>query len=262
MRHSVAGMQAPLFRGVGVALVTLFDDNGGLDVGATASLAAALADDGMTAIIVAGSTGEAATLERDERVELLSAVRATVPSGVPVIAGTGAPSARQAARLTAEAADAGADGVLALSPPGSADLARYYEAVVTAAGALPVLGYHFPAMSAPGIDVDVLPALRDVGIVGLKDSSGEAARLVRTLETFALDLYVGSGWLLSAAGALGATGAILAVANVEPALSIKAFGGDVDAQRALAAVLERTHGPAGVKRVLAERSGTSATTRV
>ena len=53
---------------------------------------------------------------------------------------------------------------------------------------------------------------------------------MRTLETFAGDLYVGSPWLLSAAGPLGATGAILAVANVEPELSIAAFAGDVAAQ--------------------------------
>ena len=97
-----------------------------------------------------------------------------------------------------------------------------------------MLGYHFPLMSAPGIDLAVLPRLTDVGVVGIKDSSGDASRLVRTVETFAGDLYVGSPWLLSAAGPLGATGAILAVANVEPALSIAAFAGDTAAQRALA----------------------------
>ena len=126
---------------------------------------------------------------------------------------------------------------------------------------MPVLGYHFPLMSAPGIDVDVLPRLTDVGVVGLKDSSGDPARLVRTLETFAGDLYVGSPWLLSAAGPLGATGAILAVANVEPELSIAAFAGDVAAQRQLAATAQRATGPGAVKAVLAERTGRSARTR-
>ena len=209
---------------------------------------------------MAGSTGEAATLDHDERVELVSAVRATVPAGVPVLAGTGAPSARQATRLTTAALEAGADGVLVLSPPGSADLEGYYGDVVAAAGGAPVLGYHFPAMSTPGIAVELLPRLGEIGLVGLKDSSGDPSRLVRTLEHFNGALYVGSPWLLSAAGPLGATGAILAVANVEPALSIKAFGGDVDAQRALAATCERSHGPAAVKRLLADR-GHSAVTR-
>ena len=255
-------MDAPLFAGVAVALVTLFDDDGALDAAATAEVAASLADEGMTAIVIAGSTGEAATLDPDERVALIGAVRTAVPAGVPVIAGTGAPSTRQAVRLTSEAAGAGADGVLALTPPGSADLERYYAAVVAAAGGTPVFGYHFPDMSSPGIDVDMLPHLAAAGVAGVKDSSGDASRLLRTLDRFAGALYVGSPWLLSAAGPLGVTGAILAVANVEPALSIKAFGGDVDAQRALTTTIERWRGPAGIKRLLAGRSGSSARTRV
>ena len=130
---------------------------------------------------------------------------------------------------------AGADAVLVLSPPGAASPVDYYAEVVRGRRrAVPVLAYHFPAMSAPGVDVDLLPRLVDVGVAGIKDSSGDPARLVRTLDVFAGWLYVGSPWLLSAAGPLGATGAILAVANVEPALSIAAFAGDVDAQRALA----------------------------
>ena len=250
-----------LFEGVGVAIVTLFDDRGAVDAPRTAELAASLVDEGMRAIVIAGSTGEAATLDRDERVELVTAVRAAIPAGIPVVAGTGAPSARQAVQLTSAVVDAGADGVLALSPPGSADLERYYGEVVAAADGAPVYGYHFPGMSAPGIPVELLPRLGELGILGLKDSSGDPSRLVRTLEHFDGALYVGSPWLLSAAGPLGAAGAILAVANVEPALSIKAFGGDVDAQRALAATCERSSGPAGIKRLLGER-GYSAVTRV
>ena len=164
--------------------VTLFDDRGGLDAAGTAALAASLAGEGMRAILVSGSTGEAATLDPAERVELVTAVRAAVPAGVPVLAGTGAPSARQAARLTAAALEAGADGVLALSPPGSADLERYYRDVITAAGGAPVFGYHYPGMSAPGIDVELLPRLGELGLLGLKDSSGDASRLIRTLERF------------------------------------------------------------------------------
>jgi 4-hydroxy-tetrahydrodipicolinate synthase len=254
---------APLFSGVGVALVTLFDDDGEVDFAGTAGLAAELAGAGVRAIVVAGSTGEAATLDAAERVALTKTVRDAVPAGVPVIVGTGAPSARQAALLTAEVVAAGADGVLVLSPPGSADPVAYYaEAVRAAAGAVPVLAYHFPAMSAPGIDVDVLPRLTDVGVAGVKDSSGDPARLLRTLDVFAGWLYVGSPWLLSAAGPLGATGAILAVANIEPELSVAAFAGDVEAQRALTAVNTRATGPAAVKALLAERTARSPRTRI
>ena len=137
----------------------------------------------------------------------------------------------------------------------------YYAEVVRAAdGAVPVMAYHFPGMSAPGIDVELLPRLVDVGVAGIKDSSGDPARLVRTLDVFDGWLYVGSPWLLSAAGPLGATGAILAVANVEPALSIAAFAGDVAAQRALAPAAQAA-GPVAVKHLLAERTGRSSRVR-
>ena len=243
--------------------MTLFHDDGGVDLDATAGLAAELVDAGVTAVVLAGSTGEAATLDATERVELVKVVREAITGRVPIVVGTGAPSARQASRLTAEVVAGGADGVLVLSPPGSADPVGYYTQVVEAAdGAVPVLAYHFPLMSMPGIDVDLLPRLTDVGVVGLKDSSGDAARLVRTLEVFDGWLYVGSPWLLSAAGPLGATGAILAVANVQPALAIAAFEGDTAAQRALTPWNTRAAGAAGVKAVLAERTGRSARTRV
>jgi 4-hydroxy-tetrahydrodipicolinate synthase len=87
-------MAEPLFRGVGVALATLFEDDGEVDVKATADLAANLADVGIRAVVVAGSTGEAAALTAEERVALLTETRRAVPAGVPVIAGTGGPSGR------------------------------------------------------------------------------------------------------------------------------------------------------------------------
>ncbi len=257
----MAAMREPLFRGVGVALVTLFDDAGDLDVEATATLAASLVEAGMRCILVAGSTGEAATLEPAERIALVEGVRKAVDGAVPVLAGTGAPSARQAARLTADAADAGADAALVLSPPGSVDLPGYYGHVIEANPDLPVLAYHYTKMSSPGIDVDVLPALAALGVTGLKDSSGDVARLLRTLDDFPAALYVGSPWVVSTAGAVGATGALLAVANVEPELSVAAFAGDLDAQRALTPVIVATAGPPGIKAALAERAGWSPRTR-
>jgi 4-hydroxy-tetrahydrodipicolinate synthase len=243
-------------------MVTLFDDDGAVDLDANAELARDLAAAGMTAIVIAGSTGEAATLDGTERVALAKVVREAIPADVAVVVGTGAPSARQAARLTAEVAAAVVDGVLVLSPPHAADPTAYYREVVGAAGGTPVLGYHYPLMSAPGLDVDLLPHLADIGLAGLKDSSGDPSRLVRTLESFDGDLYVGSPWLLSAAGPLGAAGAILAVANIEPELSVAAFTGDAGAQRSLAAVAARATGPGPVKALLAERTGRSARTRV
>src|SRR5918995_374550 len=129
-----------MFTGIGVALVTLFHDDRSLDAAGTADLAARLVDDGVRA----------------------------------VLAGTGGTWAGQAARRTAAARDGGADAALVLSPRRVADPRPYFAEVAAAAGDLPLLAYHFPAVSAPGIPV---PMLAELPVIGVKDSSGEPDRL-------------------------------------------------------------------------------------
>ena len=253
----------PVFTGVAVALLTFFDDDGAVDTGACAEHAARLVGLGVRAVVVAGSTGEAAALEPEERLALLDAVCGSdgVGGRVPVIAGTGAPSARQAAALTAAAVDHGADGVLALSPPGTDDARRYYEQVAAVAGDVPVLAYHFPAMSAPGIPVT---ALGDLPVAGCKDSSGDVDRLLETRSTWDRPLYVGSSALLALAGPLGCAGAIVTLANAEPEKCVAAFAGDAAAQLELAPH-HRAAGvrlPVGIKELTRRRFGTSTAVRV
>lgn len=248
------------FGGVGVALVTLFTADGEIDPGPTAELASELVARGMRAVLVCGTTGEAATLTDAERVTLVRAVRAALPAGVPVLAGTGAPSARRAAELTTSAVRVGADAVLAFPPPGSRDLARYYAAVAAAAGDRPVLAYHFPRVSAPGIPVEALAGLP---VAGLKDSSGDPDRLLDELAHYRGATYVGSSAVLALAGPMGAAGAILALANIEPERCAAAFAGDADAQRGLAGphLAVKRGGPAALKAMLASTHGTGPWTR-
>jgi len=180
---------------------------------------------------------------------------------VPVIAGTGAPSGRQAAALTTVAFDTGADAVLTLSPPGASDPCAYYERVAAAAAGRPVIAYHYPAASAPGIPESFLPALP---VVAIKDSSGDPDRLLGEVTNYAGATYVGSSALLTMAGAIGATGAILALANAEPERCLAAFGGDGAAQRALlnghrAAAKDL---PVGLKRLVADRWGYRSSARI
>jgi 4-hydroxy-tetrahydrodipicolinate synthase len=258
--QSRPGATTEVFRGVGVALVTIFGDDGEIDPGATGKLAGDLVARGMQAVLVCGSTGEAATLTGPERIALIEAVRGAVPPGIPVIAGTGAPSARQAAGLTGEAIGAGADAVLAYPPPGSRDLTGYYEAVVGAAGGHPALAYHFPRVSAPGIPVEALPGLP---VAGVKDSSGDPDRLLDELTHYPGATYVGSSAVLALAGPMGAAGAILALANIEPERCVAAFAGAAAAQLALADrhLEARRGGPAALKTVLAAEQGIPAGTR-
>jgi dihydrodipicolinate synthase/N-acetylneuraminate lyase len=243
-----------------VALVTLFDASGALDAKATAEHAARLVELGMSALIVAGTTGEPMALEREERVALIEAVRG-VADGCPVIAGTGDRTVRQATRLTRDAIDAGADAVLALSPPAPVDVPAYYRAVVAEAGDTPVLAYHFPRISSPGIAPEALDGL---GVVGVKDSSGDPRTMFATRSAFSGAYYPGSAFLVSLAGANGAAGAILAVGNIAPELGVRAFDGDHEAQRELAGVELGLSGNrwAAIKAATAERFGTSTYTRM
>jgi 4-hydroxy-tetrahydrodipicolinate synthase len=254
-------MPEPLFRGVGVALATLFDDHGEVDAKATADHAATLVDLGVRGVVVAGSTGEANALTAEERVALLTETRRAVPAGVPVIAGTGGPSARQAAALTRAARGAGADAVLALCPPRNNDPRPYYDAVAEAAGDLPALAYHFPQTAPPGIPVD---ALADLPVQGMKDSSGDPERLLAELAVFERPVWVGAAPMVLLAGSLGLPGAILAVANVDPEHAIAAFAGDPAAQQALLPAHNRVKAsfPFGLKDAIADRFGTSRATRL
>ncbi|HEX7994524.1 MAG TPA: dihydrodipicolinate synthase family protein [Streptosporangiaceae bacterium] len=263
-----------VFSGVGVALVTIFDSAGAVDPAATATLAADLANRGMRAILVAGTTGEAGTITTEERTALIRAVRDAVEADVPVLAGTGAATTEDCVGLTKAAVIAGADAVLAFPPPAqdlaratsdarsySASVADHYAAVAAATEGRPVFAYHVPWISAPGVPVGDLAALP---IAGIKDSSGSADRLLDELAHYDGATYVGSSALLALAGPMGGAGAILALANVEPERCIQAFAGDAAVQRDLADVhlKVREGGPAELKRMLGRDAGYCDLSRV
>jgi 4-hydroxy-tetrahydrodipicolinate synthase len=243
-----------LWNGVAVALLTFFDDEGSLDLDATAKHAARLVSEGVHAIVVAGSTGEASTLTDTERAQLVTAVKAACPD-VPVVSGASGDWWQPAAARVAGVVAAGADAVLVAPPRTPADLGAYYAAVSAAAGSVPVLGYHYPGTAGGPIPLEALAGLP---LAGMKDSTGEPERFLSTLESWDGALYTGSVLLTAYAGLLGAAGAILAAANVAPDDCVAAWSGDVGAQRRLLAVhreARRTF-PRGLKEATAARFGT------
>jgi dihydrodipicolinate synthase/N-acetylneuraminate lyase len=123
-----------------------------------------------------------------------------------------------------------------------------------------VLAYHSPKVSAPGIAVERLPELP---VHGVKDSSGDAKRMLATLTEYDGAFYTGSESLLGYAGALGATGAISGLANVEPELCARAFDGDFEAQRELAGLILMVQrgGFTTLKELVAARFDVSGVTR-
>ncbi len=250
-----------VFEGVGVALATLFAEDESVDFRATAAHAVRLVDLGVAAIIVCGTTGEVDALSDDERLNLLREVKSAVGDRVPVIIGTAHASMRDTRLLTAAAAELQPAAMLVRSPPRVADPRPFYKEAADAAGSLPVLAYHYPAVSPPGIPLDLLAELP---VAGCKDSSGDPTRLLATLDAFDRPLYVGSAALLLLARGIGVTGAILALANVQPELCVAAFAGDGAAQRQLvpAHLASIRDFPHGLKATMADRFATSPRARL
>ena len=177
-----------LFSGVGVALVTLLDDTGSVDAAATGSLAADLAGRGMKAVLACGTTGEAGALTDVERVDVIRAVRDALPPDIQVLAGTGATDPAHAAELTRAAVGPAPTR----SWPGRRPAATTWPATsqlwATPPTGRPVLGYHIPWISSPGIPVSELAGLP---IAGLKDSSGDPDRLLAEVARYSGRTYVG-----------------------------------------------------------------------
>jgi 4-hydroxy-tetrahydrodipicolinate synthase len=252
--------EQPVFSGVGVGLVTFFDEHGHIDAAATAKHAVHLVERGVRALVVAGSTGEASHLSMKERLQLFDAVRAAVPEKCPVILGTGdLPAGVSVTALTRRAAEHGASAALVLSPH-RGDVREFYGEVVAAAGKMPVFAYHWPKVSPPGISIDELKALK---VAAIKDSTGDTERMLETLATCKKPFYAGNASAVAYAGMLGCTGAILAAANLEPERCIDAFAGDVTAQKDLlpAHKIVSVYGVKGIKEELARRFGTSTVCR-
>jgi 4-hydroxy-tetrahydrodipicolinate synthase len=240
------------FDGVGVALITLFDASGALDVTGTVDHAERLVDVGLRAVLVNGTTGEVAHLSVNERNELLSAMVSRLGSRATVVAGVGASTIDEACSLAEHALALGAQCVL--SPPSKdVSVVEHYSRVVEADR--PVIAYHWPKKYPPGVD------LSDLGsVIGIKDSTGDPKRLFDEVTGTKVPVYVGSSSLLLLSAAVGATGALVGSANAFPELSLAAFAGDNEAQRELH-VRQQLPFPAGIKRLAADRFGTSTFTR-
>jgi 4-hydroxy-2-oxoglutarate aldolase len=206
--------------GVFVPVTTPFDPVSGDPVlGPFRNNVARHLTDGAAGIVVAGSTGEAPLLDREEFCRLVQWARATVPADRWLIAGTGAESTRQAIALSRTAAAEGADLVI-VRPPGyfsaghSRDsLADYYRAVADASP-VPVLVYNIPKYTHLPLSPDLLALLAThERIVGVKDSSGDSQNLAAyraAVPEWAV--LAGSASLLASALRIGCAGGVVAVA--------------------------------------------------
>ncbi len=174
------------FGSVITAMATPFDGDGNVDLDRAQELANWLLDHGSDGLVVAGSTGEGATLSDVEKVDLWRAVVAAAAGRAPVIAGTGTNDTAHSIHLTKEAAGVGCDAALVVTPyynkPPQRGLDAHFRAVAAATD-LPNILYNIPSRTATLIEPETLLKLaHQVGnIVGVKDATADIATAVRVI---------------------------------------------------------------------------------
>lgn len=208
------------FGSVITAMVTPFADDGSLDLDRAQELVRWLLEHGSDGLVIAGSTGEAATLLDDEKVSLWRAAVEAAGGKGPIIAGSGTYDTRHSIHLTEEAEKAGCDGLLVVSPyynkPPQSGLYEHFLAVAKATS-LPMLVYNIPGRTAVRISNETLLRLAEVeNIVGVKDSTADFDGLSHLIAAApeGFQVYTGDDWATFGSVCFGAVGVISVAAHV------------------------------------------------
>lgn len=206
------------FGGLLTALVTPFTADGDVDFDAAVELAVKLVDQGNDGLVLNGTTGESPTTHSPEKFELIRQVVAAVGDRAVVVAGACSNDTRHAVRMATQAAEAGADGLLAVSPyysrPSQEGLYQHFTAIADATD-LPVMLYDIPGRTG----VRISPALyqrlaRHERIVAVKDATGDVSGAAHVRAMTGLAFYSGDDSLYLPFLSIGAVGLVSVVAHV------------------------------------------------
>ena len=216
-------MPMPPFKGSITALITPFS-NGKVDEKAFQRLVAWQIGQGTHGLVPVGTTGESPTLTHDEHKRVIELCIEAAAGRVPVIAGTGSNSTSEAVALTRHAKDAGADGVLVVTPyynkPTQEGLYLHYKAINDAAD-IPIIIYNIPGRSVVDMSIETMARLFKLpNIAGLKDATANLARVSQQRAAMGTEFVQLSGEDATALGfmAHGGQGCISVTANIAPAL--------------------------------------------
>jgi 4-hydroxy-tetrahydrodipicolinate synthase len=211
------------FRGSFTALVTPFQ-NGTVDEKAFRALVVWQIDEGTNGLVPVGTTGESPTLSHDEHKQVVEWCIAEARGRVPVIAGAGSNSTREAIDLAQHAEKAGADAVLVVTPyynkPTQEGLYQHFKAINDAVG-IPIILYNIPGRSVIDMSVDTMKRLYELkNIAGVKDATASMARVSQQRAALGPDFVQLSGEDATALGfmAHGGHGCISVTSNVAPRL--------------------------------------------
>lgn len=213
-----------IFRGVGTALITPFKA-GRIDYATLEKLINRQIDAKIDALVIGGTTAEAATLSDEERYELFVQSKEMINGQCKLIFGTGTNDTRVAVRHTEFAARLGCDGVLVVTPyynRGTADgVIKHYEAIAKAS-TVPVLLYNVPSRTGVNLSINTLERLaQNERIVGIKEASDSLDRLVAISGIKGLQLYSGNDSQIYTTLSLGGLGVISVVSNLYPDETIR-----------------------------------------
>ena len=240
-----------MFKGSLVAIVTPMHEDGGLDLERFRSLLDFHIAQGTDGIVVVGTTGESPTVDFDEHHLLMQTAVDHVAGRIPVIAGTGANSTREAIDLSIYAKNAGVDACLSVAPyynkPTQEGLYQHFKAIAEAVD-MPHILYNVPGRTVADIHNDTALRLAQIpNIIGIKDATGNIGRGSDLLLRAPADFSIYSGDDVSALAMLllGGHGTISVTANVAPKMMhdmcVAAFSGDLKTARALNNKLLRLH---------------------
>ena len=240
-----------MFRGSIVALITPMHEDGSVDEDSLRRLVDFHVEQGTSAIVAVGTTGESATLDEDEHCAVIRLVVGFAAGRIPVIAGTGANSTTEAISLTRCASQAGADAALLVTPyynkPTQEGLYLHHKAVAEAVD-IPQILYNVPGRTACDMLPETVARLAQIpNIVGIKEATGDLERLARLRELCGdgFDLFSGDDSTACEFMLNGGHGDISVTANVAPGLMRQmcaaALAGRRDEALAINARLEPLH---------------------
>jgi 4-hydroxy-tetrahydrodipicolinate synthase len=220
-----------MFEGVLPAIITPFKRNPSmsLDVPGLERNIGFLISRGIHGIVPCGSTGESATLTFEEHEKVIEVTVDKINGKIPVLAGTGSNNTAEAVRLTKAAKDIGADGVLVISPyynkPNRSGLVKHYEKLADLD--IPVVMYNVPGRTGQNMEPDLIAELaQHPNIVGVKEASGNIGQISRIIEETQDEDFVvisGDDNITLPILALGGSGVISVVANVDPARMVALY---------------------------------------
>lgn len=214
-------MKNPYFGRLLTAMVTPFNADGSVNYEKAADLAEWLINNGSDGLVVAGSTGEAATMSAEEKLELFRVVVNRINKRVPVIAGTGSNNTADSVKMTKMAEAMGVDGALIVGPyynkPTQEGFYQHFAAVAQSTG-LPIIVYNVPGRTASNISPAIVARLAADfdNIVAIKEAAGNVAQVAELYSVLPEEftIYSGDDGLIIPFMSVGATGLISVLSNI------------------------------------------------